>query len=680
MALTALNNDLLLDGVSLRHIGVNSAYLLARRWYTSTDTQHIETLDKLAELGIKVIRCVAIPNAAGSGGGLATWGTTTGLSASFYTAQDVIFDYAATKGIQIIPTLFSNYWSVANYKSEKLNQLGVLGSAMQTYLRTCATEYVTHYLNHPAIAAWEITNEWNNYAELQAYPSGLDYTGAAYNTDAANLITISNFITSIKDVATQIRTVDTTSAILSGNAGPWLTTKDSLDGYEGRLAAMNPDPINTISLHVYSYPTNNVWCRNGFEPLGSIIGAAKRVGRSVGKPVILGEVGVSEQITTKDKDFSLLFKHLTSEEAAPLTLLWNFYKPGSSLPDSNDNYDFYTTGLRTKYVEKLIESNTALSQSKVEEFDGAVPTKYLVLNGTQAAYTAIPLIEGNFSLSFWARHDGLINRSYPRIISATSDESTNGFTITQLGTTDATFGEPYFRLFNGTAQSATLRTGAIQDLRWKHFTYVFKSWTTSFTANPTQNSLALITEQPQMQTGDVIRFTTTGTLPAGLSLATDYYVIREDSGVCYVASGQGNAYFNTKVDITDAGIGTHTIRCMSVAVYQNGLKSTGDSATTFTGTWVTPTGNLVLGANHTFGGDFFKGHLAKVRIWQRGLTELEAWEDFTGNTPIGDTSYLVDNTTNLTLVNAPTWVESLSRTIVSRSAVVRSLIDKHVRQ
>lgn len=663
MSLTVSNGKLLLDDVELRHVGVNAAYLLARRWYQSTDTQHIETLDKLAELGIRVIRCFAIPNAAGTGGGLTTWGTATGLSASFYTAQDEIYAYAETKGIQIIPCLFANYWSVANYKSEKLNQLGVAGSAMRNYFNSCAAEYVAHYVGYASVAAWEISNEWNNYAELSAYPSGNDYTAAAYSADPNNLITIKNLTDAFAEIATTIRTNDATRAILSGNAGPWYSTKNSLDGFEGLLARLNPDPINTISFHIYSYPTNNVWCRQGFEPLDDIVGAAKRVGRTLGKPVVVGEIGVSDAIATQAKDFQLMFKHLKSSNAAQLSLLWNFYKPGSSLPASNDNYDFYTTGGRARYVDFLVQANTATSLALSESYKGAIPTKWLVCAGAQSVYTTVPDIQGNFSLSFWARHDGGINLNFPRIISATSDESTNGFAILQLGTAGKDFGEPYFRMFNGSGQSATLRTGLVQDLRWKHFTYVFKSWETTFTANSSTDALTLAANQTKMQTGDLVRLTTTGTLPTGLSLSTDYYVIRESDTSIKLATGQADSYMGNVVDITGAGAGTHTIRCMALAVYQNGLKSTGDNTTTFTGSWVAPTGNLVIGANRTTTGDYYKGHIAKVRLWDRGLTELEVWNDFIGNTPENATSYLVNSMDGLTQVGSPSFVGITRETI-----------------
>ena len=61
-------------------------------------------------------------------------------------------------------------------------------------------------------------------------------------------------------------------------------------------------------------------------------------------------------------------------------------------------------------------------------------------------------------------------------------------------------------------------------------------------------------------TGDLIQLTSTGTLPAGLSTATDYYVIRVDDDNIKLAASAKDAEEGTAVDITAAaGGGTHTV-------------------------------------------------------------------------------------------------------------------------
>ncbi len=63
-----------------------------------------------------------------------------------------------------------------------------------------------------------------------------------------------------------------------------------------------------------------------------------------------------------------------------------------------------------------------------------------------------------------------------------------------------------------------------------------------------------------METGDgPFQFTTDGTLPAGLSTATDYWAIKTGADTFMVATSLANALAGTQVDITDTGTGTHTI-------------------------------------------------------------------------------------------------------------------------
>lgn len=60
-------------------------------------------------------------------------------------------------------------------------------------------------------------------------------------------------------------------------------------------------------------------------------------------------------------------------------------------------------------------------------------------------------------------------------------------------------------------------------------------------------------------TGTRVRLTTTTTLPAGLALATDYYVIKVTDSTFKLATSYANAVAGTAIDITSAGTGTHTM-------------------------------------------------------------------------------------------------------------------------
>lgn len=59
-------------------------------------------------------------------------------------------------------------------------------------------------------------------------------------------------------------------------------------------------------------------------------------------------------------------------------------------------------------------------------------------------------------------------------------------------------------------------------------------------------------------TGLKVQLTTTGTLPAGLALTTDYWVIRVTADTFKLADSLAHADAGTAVDVTDVGTGTHT--------------------------------------------------------------------------------------------------------------------------
>ena len=79
-------------------------------------------------------------------------------------------------------------------------------------------------------------------------------------------------------------------------------------------------------------------------------------------------------------------------------------------------------------------------------------------------------------------------------------------------------------------------------------------------ADVTPGSDTIAEATHNFRTGDKIQLTTTGVLPAGLALATDYYVIRVDANTIKLAATPFDAEWGTAVDITAAaGGGTHTL-------------------------------------------------------------------------------------------------------------------------
>lgn len=88
----------------------------------------------------------------------------------------------------------------------------------------------------------------------------------------------------------------------------------------------------------------------------------------------------------------------------------------------------------------------------------------------------------------------------------------------------------------------------------------FSSYSKTFATTDVNTGTDVITINSHGFTdGMVVRFTTTTTLPAGLSANTDYYVLSSTTNTLKVASSYVNYLAGTGVDITSMGTGTHTI-------------------------------------------------------------------------------------------------------------------------
>lgn len=95
----------------------------------------------------------------------------------------------------------------------------------------------------------------------------------------------------------------------------------------------------------------------------------------------------------------------------------------------------------------------------------------------------------------------------------------------------------------------------------------------TFTADDSTDEITVSTNF--IYTGHKLRLTTTGTLPGGLNLNTDYFIIYIDSTTLKLATSITNAFAGTAIDITSTGSGTHTWNLYSFTkiMYQQETKS-----------------------------------------------------------------------------------------------------------
>lgn len=81
----------------------------------------------------------------------------------------------------------------------------------------------------------------------------------------------------------------------------------------------------------------------------------------------------------------------------------------------------------------------------------------------------------------------------------------------------------------------------------------------SATVAASSSSGLLLTSATDFASYTPVQFTTTGTLPTGLSAGTTYWLVRVSATTVRVATTLANAVAGTVVAYTDAGTGTHTM-------------------------------------------------------------------------------------------------------------------------
>lgn len=83
----------------------------------------------------------------------------------------------------------------------------------------------------------------------------------------------------------------------------------------------------------------------------------------------------------------------------------------------------------------------------------------------------------------------------------------------------------------------------------------------------------LLTVATVYDTGDVVRVSTTGTLPGGLSVSTNYWAIYISDTTIKLATSKDDAESGIEIDITSVGAGVHTVTnyALKVSAYQQKL-------------------------------------------------------------------------------------------------------------
>lgn len=174
--------------------------------------------------------------------------------------------------------------------------------------------------------------------------------------------------------------------------------------------------------------------------------------------------------------------------------------------------------------------------------------------------------------------DALFNTGTNLTFQPVSDTTANAASIQHGGNVS-----PYYKyIANASAFSASSTVAPCNLVLVDLVGFYRKTSVTTTSAQATTNTLSAFSTFTADASTDLLTHTninlkpytrvqvsTTTTLPAGLSAATDYYVIWVSDLTCKLATSYANAVAGTAIDITDAGTGTHTINTL-LPRYTNG--------------------------------------------------------------------------------------------------------------
>lgn len=479
--LTQRNGVIYCNGASVREIGV-CAYQQLIDYLSDSNQNFLTQLPLIAQSGFRFVRVLGGPIYPNG------WNSTYGTDKAAYFAKIKQFlDVAAANRLGVILSVFWRHATQADIVGETISTAyGSASSLMRVRCRAIATEYAQQFSGHPALAAWEVGNEYSLFAANSSIPvaSAGNGTPASY-ASPADLLSLENMRAFYVEFAQTIQAVDTSGRlILTGNGGPGGVIEKNLTNYQTLIPLDNPDPINTISYHRYS---RNSFGARDYGFLFDELSAIKAQAKTLRKPLILGEFGMEEQETYGGYGGEETFRTACDaiyRSGVQLALAWNWNLNNTS---AANNFDFHpgntTTGM-DEHVRTLKEYNdrmraeggaVGLDQEPAQPILRGGQNIYVPPAGLAVLLTAADnaaLKPTAFSVSLWVKitRGDLTNRRIVRKYGGNSGwyigidaSSPNRTVFMQVQYTD------------GTTQNLAGQALGINVDEWRHYTFVFNA-------------------------------------------------------------------------------------------------------------------------------------------------------------------------------------------------------------
>ncbi len=367
------DGTLLLEGEPFMGFGIQYHDCIRRRIRDFEDTSYREGFEELASYGIPFSRIMAC----------GFWPVEMQLYLDDRDAYFEIFDdvvaTAERTNVGLIPSLFWYYACVPDLVGEPINQWGNPDSKTHEFMRKYTKDVVTRYKDSPAIWAWEFGNEYNLPMDLPHLEVGHAWTyphlGTPEERTEDDIFRSEHLEVAMAAFADEVRKHDPHRMIGTGHSiprpaayhlrteGTW--DRDSVDQFKQELLVQNPDPYDSISIHLYPHVFEDRYFDQEHTTFEDVLLPIIEVARETGKTIFVGEFGAhdDERATREEarEHNEMLFEVLLELEI-PLANYWvyDFEQQEHFINVTSDNHRSYV-------LDMLRDANEILRERMAEQ-------------------------------------------------------------------------------------------------------------------------------------------------------------------------------------------------------------------------------------------------------------------------------------------------------------------------
>lgn len=411
--------------------------------YTSGGTVQrawfITDLPILAGYGIKLIRV-----SMGHVNNASIWTSTIGTSgttpnANLLTSFRIFLDQCWLNKIGVELSLFWNYTTIPAALSGTVTQYQTPGSPTRTYMTDLSSFMARNFYKHPALAAYNIGNEWFDIASLARFATVATDTGVDHLKFLADTCT---------EIVTAIRRWDSDRSIISPHGTGGRFTSGQLQEFIHKWL-YSAGTCDVVALHLY--PDTD---RNDFSHC--FVGAAPDIGGSdiflsalrsacfqAGKVMIVDECAADDDATMFSGlpvgNFSKVCWDKCFAAGVELVADWSWYV--SAAIGGGGASDLKTARLAVMpliapYNASLVPGFIAPTNPLPEPGAFLIPSTWARCTGAVGSHISIannndfspsPEAGAKICKMFWIKRTAAFDTN-PRIMSC--DNGTNGYILT----------------------------------------------------------------------------------------------------------------------------------------------------------------------------------------------------------------------------------------------------------